>query len=250
MLVLHHAWASSASRRVRMFLAEKGLAYESRLVRIGAFEHHAPEYLKLNPSGVIPALVHDGRPIAESGVICEYLDEAFPDPPLRPADPYERAQMRLWVKFADDTCLPNLIVHNWSQHLQPIAQKWSDEELAQRLAKIPTRQRREFWQRIARRPFTDQEKREALDALTKALDRMAASLADRPWLTGATYSLADIAMVPFVRRIEELAPDAVTPARRPPVADWWDRIRARPAYPRARIGSYTEQAGQDDLGPA
>jgi glutathione S-transferase len=250
MIELHHAWASSASRRVRLFLAEKGVPYVGRLVKIGAFEHHTPEYLKLNPGGVIPALVHDGRAIAESGVICEYLDEVFPEPPLRPADPYERAQMRLWVKFADDTCLPNLIVHNWSQHLQPIAQKWSDQELEQRLARIPTRQRREFWHRIARKPFTDLEKREALDALTGALDRVEKALANGPWLTGKTYSLADIAVVPFVRRIEELAPDALAAARRPKTADWWARIRARPAYAQARIGSFAEQAAQDDPVPA
>ncbi len=249
MFELHHAWASSASRRVRLFLAEKGVAYESRLVSIGAFEHHTEEYLKLNPSGVIPALVHDGRPIAESGVICEYIDDLFPDPPLRPADPYERAQMRLWVKYADDHCLPNLIVHNWSQHLQPIAQKWSNEELAQRLARTPTKQRREFWHRIARKPFTDEEKRDALDNLVKALDRMEAAMAQASWLTGKTYSLADIAMVPFVRRIEELAPEALSPARRPKVADWWARIRARPAYPAARIGSFSEQAAKDDPAP-
>ena len=246
MFELHHAWASSASRRVRLFMAEKGIAYESRLVRIGAFEHHTPEYLKLNPSGVIPALVDDGRPIAESGVICEYLDDIKPEPPLRPADPYERAQMRLWVKYADDFCLPNLIVHNWSQHLQPIAQQWSDEELNERLSRIPTKQRREFWHRIARRPFTEEEKREALDNLAKALDRMEQAMAAKPWLTGATYSLADIAMVPFVRRIEELSPEALSASRRPLVAAWWDRVCARPAYPQARIGSFAEQAGQDD----
>jgi glutathione S-transferase len=250
LLELHHAWASSASRRVRLFLAEKGISYESRLIRIGAFEHHTSEYLKLNPSGVIPALVHDGRPIAESGVICEYIDDLFPEPPLRPADAYERAQMRLWVKFADDFCLPNLIVHNWSQHLQPIAQQWSDEELAQRLSRIPTKQRREFWHRIARRPFTAEEKREALDNLDKALDRMEKALPNALWLTGSTYSLADIAMVPFVRRIEELKPDAVSAACRPLVAAWWDRIRARPAYPQARIGSFAEQAARDDPAPA
>jgi glutathione S-transferase len=154
--------------------------------------------------------------------------------------------MRLWVKYADDFCLPNLIVHNWSQHLQPIAQKWSDEELEQRLARIPTRQRREFWHRIARKPFTDEEKRDALDNLAKALDRMEGALAGAPWLTGETYSLADIAMVPFVRRIEELSPEALSPGRRPKVADWWARIRARPAYAAARIGSFAEQAAQDD----
>src|SRR4026207_2035940 len=77
MPALHHAWRSSASRRVRLCLEEKGLAYESRPVDLAKMEHHTPEYLRINPNGVIPALVHDGRPLYESGTICEYIDEAF-----------------------------------------------------------------------------------------------------------------------------------------------------------------------------
>ncbi len=84
MMILHHGWRSSASRRVRLCLEEKGLSYEGHVVDMAKMEHHSPEYLKINPLGVIPTLIHDGRPLHESGTICEYLDETFPDPPLRP----------------------------------------------------------------------------------------------------------------------------------------------------------------------
>lgn len=87
-LVLHHALKSSASRRVRLFLEEKGLQWEGREVDLSRQEQHSPEYLKVNPQGVVPTLVHDGRPLHESGTICEYLDAVFPDPPLRPEAPY------------------------------------------------------------------------------------------------------------------------------------------------------------------
>ena len=88
MLVLHHAWRSSASRRVRLCLAEKGLKFESVLVDLAKMEHHTPEYLKLNPNGVIPLLIlDDGHSLYESGTICEYLDETYPAPPLRPPHP-------------------------------------------------------------------------------------------------------------------------------------------------------------------
>jgi glutathione S-transferase len=75
MMILHDGWRSSASRRVRLCLAEKGLAYEGHVVDMAAMEHHSPEYLRINPLGVIPTLIHDGRPLHESGTICEYLDE-------------------------------------------------------------------------------------------------------------------------------------------------------------------------------
>src|SRR5205814_7059159 len=84
MMILHHGWRSSASRRVRLCLEEKGLSYEGHIVDMTKMEHHSPEYLKINPLGVIPTLIHDGKPLHESGTICEYLDESFPDPPLRP----------------------------------------------------------------------------------------------------------------------------------------------------------------------
>ncbi len=82
------AGSRAASRRVRLCLAEKGLTFESRLVDLTKMEQHSPEYLKLNPLGVIPLLVlDDGRSLFESGTICEYLDETYPDPPLMPRTP-------------------------------------------------------------------------------------------------------------------------------------------------------------------
>jgi glutathione S-transferase len=114
MLVLHHAWRSSASRRVRLCLAEKGLKFESVLIDLAKMEHHTPEYLKLNPNGVIPLLVlSDGRSLYESGTICEYLDETWPEPSLRPDDPYERAEMRNWIRHADER-IGNLIISTGS----------------------------------------------------------------------------------------------------------------------------------------
>src|SRR3981189_2400513 len=98
MMILHHGWRSSASRRVRLCLEEKGIAYEGHVGDMAKLEHHSPEYLKINPNGVIPTLIHDGRPLHESGTICEYLDETCPDPPLRPDTPYERALMRNWSR--------------------------------------------------------------------------------------------------------------------------------------------------------
>jgi glutathione S-transferase len=141
MMVLHHGWRSSASRRVRLCLEEKGLAYESHVVDMANMEHHSPDYLKINPLGVIPTLVHDGKPLHESGTICEYLDESFPDPPLRPDTPYERGEMRNWIRHIDGL-IGNLIVFNWRHHLQKVAEKWSDEELAAKLKSIPSNARR------------------------------------------------------------------------------------------------------------
>ena len=138
MFILHHGWRSSASRRVRLCLAEKGLPYESRLVDMVKGEQHLPEYLAMNPNGVVPTLQHDGRVLYESSFIAEYLEEVFPSPPLLPKDAYQRLVLRNFVRWVDEKCLPNLIVFNWSIAMQPVASQWSAEQLAERLSRIPT----------------------------------------------------------------------------------------------------------------
>jgi len=237
-LVLHHAWRSSASRRVRLCLEEKNLSWESRVVDLEKMEHHSPEYLKINPNGVVPALIHDGRSLYESGTICEYLDEVFPEPPLRPADAYGRAEMRNWIRHIDGL-IGNLIIFNWVHGLAKTAQKWSDEELAERLKKIPSKERQEAWIRAARRPYTEEERAAARAKLVELLGRMEAAMDPSGWLVGGRYSIADIAAVPFVKRIEEeIAPGEVSAAKHPRVAAWWKSVQARPAFARANIGPF------------
>ena len=239
-LVLHHAWRSSASRRVRLCLEEKGLDYESHPVALEKMEHHTPAYLRINPNGVIPTLVHDGKAIYESGTICEYVDEAFEGPPLRPADAYQRANMRNWIRHADER-IGNLIIFNWVHGLAKTASKWSDAELAERLKNIPSKERQQAWIRAARKPYTEEERAEARAKLVEMVGRMEKTLAETAWLAGERYSIADIALVPFVKRIEEeIAPDAVTSARHPRVAEWWNTIQARPAFARAKIGPFLD----------
>jgi glutathione S-transferase len=234
-LVLYHGWRSSASRRVRLALTEKGLAYESRIIDMVKGEQHAPEYLAMNPNGVVPTLLHEDRVLYESSVICEYLDDCFPAPPIRPADPYARAVMRNFVRWIDEQCLPRLIVFNWSVSMQPVASRWSAQELRQRLARVPSAERREAWTRVARRPYTDDEKAEAMRGLLKLLDKMHDLLAaaGSGWLVGEAVSIADLAAAPFVMRIGELNAPALAQAS--DVSQWWQRLRARPSFAAARI---------------
>src|SRR5262245_6583097 len=105
MLALYHFDRSTAAQKVRLSLAEKGLAWESHYVdpSLSKRDQHDPDYLKLNPRGVVPTLSHDGMVVRESQVILEYLEDAFPTPPLRPASAHEQAQMRLWTKLVDES---------------------------------------------------------------------------------------------------------------------------------------------------
>ena len=240
-IVLYNAPRSSASRRVRLCLEEKGLSYENRTVEMERLEHHSSEYLKINPNGVVPTMLHNGKPLQESGTICEYLDESFPDPPLWPEAPYDRALMRNWIRYIDER-IHSLIVFNWRHSFGAVASRWTDAELEAVLARVPSKERRESWLRVARRPYTEEERAEARGRLVALLDRMEAALAPSGWLVGGAYSIADIAAVPFVKRIEEeIAPDQVTHGKHPLVTEWWSRIQARPAFGRANIGHFIDQ---------
>jgi glutathione S-transferase len=185
-------------------------------------------------------MIHDGKPLHESGTICEYLDDLYPEPPLRPSDPYHRALMRNWIRHIDER-IHNLIIFNWRHAFQDVASSWSDAELTAKLASIPSKERQESWLRVARRPYTEDERAEARGKLVALLDRMEVALAPTGWLTGDAYSIADIAAVPFVKRIEEeIAPGEVTAAAHPLVTQWWVRIQARPAFARANIGPFLD----------
>lgn len=230
-LDLYHAWVSSASRKVRLCLAEKGVGWESHAIDLATFEHHQDWYKAMNPSGIVPALLVDGQPLVESNFINEWLDETFPAPSLCPTDPTQRHDMRLWAKWIDEQCLPAVQKHNWMILFHPFAKHWSDAELEERLSVIPTEERRRTWRRMARQPYSDAELEAALDVLRDMMDRIEARLQRREWLVGDAFGLADIAAAPYVVRYFEIAPKEA--CERPAAENWWQRIRARPSFASA-----------------
>ncbi|KAK9930345.1 hypothetical protein M0R45_027384 [Rubus argutus] len=100
-------WASPFALRVIWALKLKEIEYEY----VGEdLPNKSPLLLEYNPvHKKIPVLVHGGKPIAESLVILEYLDEAWKHNPILPDDPYERAQARFWARFVDEKCMPSIM---------------------------------------------------------------------------------------------------------------------------------------------
>ena len=239
MLKLYHYWSSVCSQKARMCLIEKKLPWESHHVDIFHFENYTDWYAKLNPKNVVPTLDHDGKILIESNVILEYLDDAFPDNPLRPHDLHARAMMRLWLYNSEEmahwnvnTCSHNL------RHAKRMEARYSKQELLRAADQCGNPM---IALRLKRRlavGVSVEEENEAYEKLEFMLRQMELRLADGrsdgPWLAGKTFSLADIAMAPMINRIEVLArPEMIAPARRPRVADWWQRIQARPAFQEA-----------------
>ncbi|KAJ8436191.1 hypothetical protein Cgig2_021862 [Carnegiea gigantea] len=108
---LYGLWASPFSRRVEIALKLKGIPYDYIEEHL---QNKSPDLLKYNPvHKKIPVLVHNGKPIAESQVILEYIDETWTGYPIMPADPYDRAMARFWAKFIDDKCIPPIWKSFW-----------------------------------------------------------------------------------------------------------------------------------------
>lgn len=105
MLILYNQPVSNFGAKVKLVLAVKGIAHDERPPPGG---YGAASYKAIVPSGTIPAIVHDGLVLSESAAIGEYLDEVWPEPPLLPASPAERARVRQLVAFHDQRLEPPL----------------------------------------------------------------------------------------------------------------------------------------------
>jgi len=233
MLELYHATHSTCSQKVRICLAEKGLAWTSHHLDLRAFEQLKPEFLALNPDAVVPVLVHDGRIIRESLVINEYLDDAFARPALRPAEPYARARMREWTLYVAQEPTWAVKTPSFEKNIRPeLAGRYSDGELQAVAALMPNKDTAARWVKAVKEGFSREELQASLARLERTLERMHAALAASPWLAGDEYSLADVDMAPFVHRIAHLGERAMI-ERRPRVADWYARMLARPAFRQA-----------------
>ena len=232
-ITLYHGMASTCSKKVRMCLYEKGVAFESRLLDLQKFEQHRPEYLAVNPNGVVPTLVHDGRPIIESSIIVDYIDDVFPEPPLKPADPYERAQMRLWLKYSDDAAYKAVYAPTWQKLRHRAEEGLAKGKLAETLSSIPTAERRDRWEKMSTGGFTDQEVESAYGQMQICLARVDEQIRKTPWLAGQDFSLADIAMLPFIDRISNLRPEFLESPDLEALRGWLARAKKRPSFERA-----------------
>lgn len=232
MLELYHAGLTACSKKVRLCLREKGLNYVSHYIELGQFAQHDPNYLKLNPNGLVPTLVHDGAPVIESTVINEYLDDVFPEVPLRPTDPVERARSRVWGKLADEALGPNMVVtFSGPSNIGKAARSLDAAAIDGVLDRIPLIERRNVIAKISRGGgFTDSDFAAAREKAGFIVRRAEEALEAGPYLAGSTYSLADINMIPFMDRYRErVVPDLFTEDQHPNLCDWCDRILGRPA---------------------
>ena len=247
---LYHFWSSVCSVRCRMALEEKGIAWQSRYIDLFSFDQMTPEYLALNPAGVVPTLVHDGRPIRESTVINEYIDAAFDGPRLVPSDPFLAGRMREFIRVCEDD-FPAIVFPTFVKYILPkLRNRWGDEELRKQAERRPT----DFYQDVHGRGIREEIAPEEIESCHRRvlgiLDRMEAMLEEHggPWLVGP-FSLADIAVAPYMFRLLALGQDGWWASdTRPRVSAWYDAVSAREAYQTAVNWPDETGGGYEEVG--
>ena len=231
MLELYHYDHSTAAQKIRIALAEKRLEWESHHLdtSVAKREQFSPEYLKINPRGIVPTLVHDGKAIRESQVILEYLDDAFPEPPLRPASAYDKATMRLWTKLIDEGLHVNSRIVGMCIVVRHAKAAAGPEELEKYLNEMPEIVRKENDRINIAQGLDSPLLPRAVSYFRRVFEDMNATLADSPWLAGETFSLADISLGVYVTRLKsfQMAPLWSNLSH---LNEWYERFIARPAY--------------------
>lgn len=235
MLKLYHHGSSVCAAKVRMAMAEKGLAWEGVYIDILRGDQFAPDYLKLNPKAVVPTLTHDGRVIVESTVICEYLDLVFTERRLHPSDPFAYTRARYWTKAVDEELHPACAVLTFvASHRHTVA-KLGQDKLEAFLNATPAMSVTSDWQArkraLVEQGFAAPGAAEEIKLYDNFLLKMEHALAADQWLAGDAFGIADISVTPYVNRLAMLQMENMwQQGRLPRVADWWQRIRARPTF--------------------
>jgi len=197
---------SSNCQKVRLVLAEKNLPYESVLINLRKNEQKAPEYLRINPYGLVPAMEDNGIVMYESTIINEYLEEAYPQTPLLPKDLSQRTRVRILEDFRDNHLYPAMKV----------------------ISRVTRGIDSKDWDRGAIAT--------AFDSIAPMFQRLEDELAGKDYLVGS-YSIADVAFTPNLARQIELG--VGLPEKFPRVRAWVERLMQRPNY--QSIHAYVSQ---------
>jgi glutathione S-transferase len=201
MIKLYDFPMSPRARKARIVLAEKGLQYEKATVDITKGEQKKPEYLAVNPYGKVPALQDDGTTVYESSLIMEYLNDKYPNPPLLPAEPGQRARARILMHFGDtqyDGALASLVGEVFFKPKGQADQSTIDK---------------------------------AKQSLTACFERLEKELGNNDYLLGSTFTLADICYVTWAPLFGPLQVEV--PSQFAKVNAWLNRMKERPSVKAA-----------------
>ena len=222
-LTLYHSVESTCAQKVRFILSKKGLDWVEHRLNLRKGEQFDEDYLKLNPKAVVPTLVHDGKAVRESSVIAEYIDDTFPDPPLRPVDAHDRAQMRLVMKAFDEEMHPGIGILSYAIFLRHQMNKLKTPgELEAHFARMTDPARRDRQQSTHALGLKSPSALTGMLLVRNVVKLVDTCLAKSDWLAGDKVSLADCSAIPYMVRTRALGLEVCWDDR-PRVSQWMTR---------------------------
>jgi len=227
-------------------LAEKGLEFTHHVIDFSTMEQLSDKYLAINPNGVVPTLVHDGKVIVDSSVICEYIDEIWAEPMLSPEDAFGRAQMRAWMRYFEEVPTTAIRVPSFNKLFARSLAAMPEEAFNTMTERMPLR--KTFYRQLnGEDGFDAKLYQDSLDRLDGTLVRVENALKENDWICGNQYAIADLVLVPTIVRMADIGLDLLWDDK-PRVADWFNRVQQRPSfdiayYEGSRIDSESFELG-------
>jgi glutathione S-transferase len=239
MIELYTTPGSLCSQKVKLVLAEKKLEWKNHSLNLLTFENLQPSYIRLNPKGVVPTLIHNGKIITDSAVIIHYLDEHFPNPPLTPAEPLLQAKMHNWINLQNQFPMREVMYGNY-QGIEGAVLRFSvqaKEKLLPRLIQANPELKKEYEEKLndVRQWNSCIQNVNEITVLNARIEPMLVQLNEQlmqtDWLCGETYSLADAVWTAVLNRLDELKfGDLWADNTRPALKAYLDRVKTRPSF--------------------
>jgi GST-like protein len=228
-VILYHWEPNANSGKPMLALMEKGVRFDSHYLDLLNFDQHKSDYLAVNPQGTIPAMTHGQRVLTESTAIMEYVDEAFPGPPLMPKAPQDRWRVRWWMKLLDQWLGPSFSMIGWKVFVGPAVRARDPEELKAAIERIPLPERRVAWRKAIYGQFGESELQESQRRVELGIRLLEQALSKRAWLASGQFSLADINGFNLAYALPLAQPKLSNDEQTPNILRWLRAIYARPA---------------------
>lgn len=229
-----YTWEPNANAgKPLLALKEKGVEFTYHYVDLAKREQHSAAFLKINPNGTVPAIVHDGQVFTESSPMLEYIDEAFAGPPLRPTDPWQLWRMRRWCRVMDVSLCPALAMIGSHAVASARFAQQNPEELKRAIDSIPLAERKRSWSMLMFNRVPAEELAESHGRVAEAITQYERALGEFPYLAGPAYSLADINAMCTIYALPLQRPEQVNEQKTPHFIDWYRRCHSRPGIQAA-----------------
>lgn len=229
-LELYHGASSVCSSKVRIALAEKGLDWVSCPVDLKAGEQFAPDYLNLNPNGVVPTLVHGELVVVESAVILEYVDALSSKAPLMPRAAANQARARMWLSRGIEIHAAINTMTFATAGRAAILRTKNPDQIEAMVRRMPNPANAAKRRALIDQGLAAPQVVAAFFTLRRLFDDMQSALGQGNWLLGDTYSLADTSVLSYVDRLDRLGFAGMWSDRTPAVARWLEASRKRASY--------------------